>query len=259
MDHKAVRANYSELGTTLIEKMYSADYLSIGGKASTRALAELAGIESGTRVLDIGSGVGGPALYLAQTFACRVDGVDLVESNVEAATRRAALRQLDALVTFTVGDATYLPFADAQFDTLWGQDAWCHIGDKAALLDECARVLKPEGTIAFTDWLQTGEMHGEYLQQVLSASASSNLQTLDGYCAMLEQRGFAIDRRDDISDEFIDQYRVIVADLVAMRAALSAQYSDKIYAIMLDKNSCILHAFEDRKLGGGRVVAKKLG
>jgi len=252
-----VRTNYNKLGTELIERMYSDSYLSIGGVESTGILATEAGIDGTSVVLDVGSGVGGPALHLAKTYGCSVTGLDIVELNVQEAGNRAKARKLDHLAKFEVGDATDMPFDDGLFDVVWGQDAWCHVPDKDKLIEECARVIKPGGTIAFSDWLQVGEMKGEYLGQVLSAIASPNLATPEDYFALLKKHGFSIKTQADISGVFIDQYREIIGKLESMKAEISEKISPKVYTIMLDKNLCILEAFEGKKMGGGKVIAKK--
>ena len=97
---KKSKKNYNKLGIEIIETIYTDDYLSIGGTASTEDLALLAGVTQQSRVLEIGSGVGGPALHLAATYGCSVVGLDLVETNVAEANERAKARQLDHLVFF---------------------------------------------------------------------------------------------------------------------------------------------------------------
>ncbi len=105
MSTSDIGANYSRTGSELIEKLYSDDHLSIGGKASTDSLARDAGITAETKVLDVGSGLGGPALHLAESIGCRVMGLDIVEANVRTAAERARARSLDHLVDFRLGDA----------------------------------------------------------------------------------------------------------------------------------------------------------
>ena len=104
-----IEKNYNKLGIEIIETIYTDDYLSIGGTASTEDLALLAGVTQQSRVLEIGSGVGGPALHLAATYGCSVVGLDLVETNGAEANERAKARQLDHLVFFQQSDALDLP------------------------------------------------------------------------------------------------------------------------------------------------------
>lgn len=248
---------YSQLGASLIETLYSDDYLSIGGKASTDLLVTQAGITRDTRILDVGSGLGGPALHLAETHGCSVTGLDIVETNVHESNKRAKARSLGHLVTFQLGDATAMPFEAAQFDLVMGQDAWCHVPDKDKLIEECTRVAIPGGTLAFTDWLQVGEMAADKRDVILAAITAPNLATPEGYRDLLQKHGFTISRQEDISATFIDQYRDIITKLKAMEAEISENISPKVFAILLDKNTTILDAFEQSKMGGGRLIATK--
>lgn len=257
MGVEEVKANYNDVGLRVIEALYSDNYLSIGGSESSSTLATLAGIDANSRILDVGSGLGGPALHLAQTFGCQVTGLDIVELNIARATERAASRGLTHLADFKLGNALQMPFADASFNIVWGQDAWCHVPDKAQLISECARVLEPKGTIAFTDWVQTAAMEKQYEEEVLSATASTNLQTLDGYARLLEKHGFVDVRKSNISETFVAQYQAIMSRIETKREAISSEFSARVYDIVYEKNEVILNAFVDGKLGGCRLIARK--
>ena len=109
---------YTPTGSELIEWFYSDDYLSIGGKVSTETLVTMAGVSQDTSVLDIGSGLGGPAMYIAETRGCKVMGLDIVVSNVKTARSRAKVRSLQNLVTFQLGDAMDMPFPTDSFNVI---------------------------------------------------------------------------------------------------------------------------------------------
>ncbi|MEC9185471.1 MAG: methyltransferase domain-containing protein [Pseudomonadota bacterium] len=252
-----IEKNYNKLGIEIIETIYTDDYLSIGGTASTEDLALLAGVTQQSRVLEIGSGVGGPALHLAATYGCSVVGLDLVETNVAEANERAKARQLDHLVSFQQGDALDLPFAGGAFDVIWGQDAWCHVPDKAKLIEEIGTVLSPGGTVAFTDWIETGPIEGKAREDMLAAMAAPNIATLDDYKRYLESNGCTVVHQENASDLFVSQYRAIMSRLVEMRETLSNRFSARVFEIVVQRNNCILEAFQCGALGGGRVVARK--
>lgn len=123
------------------------DEFHIKGRDATRELATLADIDRGDRVLDIGSGVGGPARTLAAEFGCHVTGIDLVEeycSIAEMLTERVGLTDR---VTFHHGNALDLSIADATFDVVWLQHVSMNIEDKAQLFEELNRVLTPGGKV----------------------------------------------------------------------------------------------------------------
>jgi SAM-dependent methyltransferase len=120
-----------------------------GGIASTRDLAAFAGITPGLRVLDIGSGIGGPARTLAAEFGCTVTGVDLTREFVAAARMLTSRLGMEASCRFEHGSATALPCPAASFDLAWSQNMLMNVADKAACFAEVARVLRPDGRFAF--------------------------------------------------------------------------------------------------------------
>jgi SAM-dependent methyltransferase len=129
------------------------------GILATAELAGAAGLEPATRVLDVGCGIGGPARYLAATFGCNVTGVDLSPGFIDAATYLTARCGLSDRVTFEVGNALHLPFADGAFDTVFLQHVAMNIEDRAALYAEVRRTLAPNGRFATYDLvLRDGEV-----------------------------------------------------------------------------------------------------
>jgi SAM-dependent methyltransferase len=128
-------------------------------------------LQAGKRLLDVACGAGGPALRIAATTGCSVAGVDVHEDAVTTATLLAAQRGLAARVEFLTADASQpFPFSDASFDAITCIDAINHFTDRAGILAEWARVLKPGGRLLFTDPLTvTGPLtNGEIAARSLS-------------------------------------------------------------------------------------------
>jgi ubiquinone/menaquinone biosynthesis C-methylase UbiE len=133
------------------------------GREATANLASLLltnNLQSNSRVLDVGSGIGGPSRYLASKFGCRVTGLDLVEEYCHVADSLAKRVKLDRLLTYRQGDATQMPFEDATFDVVWTQHASMNIADKKRLYSEMYRVLKPGGKLAIYDIFRGSSMDG---------------------------------------------------------------------------------------------------
>jgi SAM-dependent methyltransferase len=116
--------------------------------------ADQARVEASSRVLEIGSGSGGPAVHLAGARGCRVTGIDVNENGIRNGTRLAAERGLAERVAFRTADAGRpLPFEPGSFDAVLSNDAMCHLPGRLEVLREVHRVLRPGGRLLFSDAL----------------------------------------------------------------------------------------------------------
>jgi SAM-dependent methyltransferase len=114
--------------------------------------ADQAQVRSDSDVLEIGSGSGGPAVYLATVRGCRVTGIDVNENGVHNAAQLAKEKGVADRVTFYASDAAKpLPFDASSFDAVLSNDAMCHIANRVDVLREWHRVLRPGGRMVFTD------------------------------------------------------------------------------------------------------------
>jgi len=162
--------------------------------------ADLLGVGPGADVLEVGSGSGGPAVYLAAERGCRVTGVDINEHGVRNAAALAQARGVADRVRFETVDASRpLPFAGGTFDAVISNDAMCHIADRPAVLREWHRVLKPGGRALFTDaMVVTGVVSHQEL--ATRSSIGFYLFVPPGVNeAMLRQAGFAIREVRDVT------------------------------------------------------------
>lgn len=154
------------------------DHIHTRGYAATVDLARAVTIGPETYVLDLGAGLGGPARYLAETFGCRVEGVDVSAGLVQAANYLASrwVGPRD-LITFRVGDAASVPFPDASFDLVWMQHVAMNVADRAGLYQEIRRLLRPGGQFATYDVLRAG---GELVYPTPWAADASASTVLSG-------------------------------------------------------------------------------
>jgi SAM-dependent methyltransferase len=125
--------------------------------------ADQLGILAGHNVLEVGSGSGGPAAFLAAARQCKVTGVDINEHGIRNAREMTRAKGLDDLLRFEVVDAAEpLPFSAASFDAVISNDAMCHIRDRLGVLRDWRRLVRPGGRILFTDALVvTGALTNE--------------------------------------------------------------------------------------------------
>ncbi len=133
------------------EQLATLDQFHTRGIAATVDLARLAGITTNMSVLDVGSGVGGPARVLAANYGCRVTGVDLSDTFVDAARFLTERTGQGGHVSFETASALELPFGDSSFDVALLQHVAMNIADRARLYREILRVLRPDGRFATFD------------------------------------------------------------------------------------------------------------
>jgi SAM-dependent methyltransferase len=128
-------------------------------------IPKLLALAENSRALEIGCGAGGFALELARTLRCRVTGIDMNAHGVAGANAAAHQQNLAGRANFLQHDATQpFPFADAEFDAVYSNDAFCHIRNRPALLAECRRLLNLGGRLLFSDALViTGVVTNEEL------------------------------------------------------------------------------------------------
>lgn len=147
----ALSAQGKNLDALTVDDLAPLDQFHGGGKPATVRLAQLAGLTPGTRVLDVGGGLGGPARTLAAQFGCQVTLVDPTDSYREASELLTERLGLADRLTHRAGSALDLPIDDQSFDVVWTQNSGMQIQDKARLYAEFHRVLRPGGWLAIQE------------------------------------------------------------------------------------------------------------
>jgi arsenite methyltransferase len=163
-----------------------------GGAGLTSELASHLKLTPSSVVLDVASGKGGSAFLLAEKFGCRVTGIDLSEENVEQSRVEARARKLDSLVSFELADAESLPFADASFDAVLCECAFCTFPDKRSAAREFARLLKPGGRVGISDLTRSSAPLPALDGLLAWIACIGDAQPLDSYGDWLAGAGFTL-------------------------------------------------------------------
>ena len=163
-----------------------------GGRAATAVFAPRLNLRPGMHLLEIGSGIGGPARYFARHHGCRVTGIDLTEEFVAVARALTARLGMGGQISFEQGSALSMPFSAATFDVATLLHVGMNIADKDRLFGEVRRVLKPGGVFGIYD--QMREAVGELAFPVPWASVpqTSFVETAATYKRLLTAAGFEI-------------------------------------------------------------------
>jgi sarcosine/dimethylglycine N-methyltransferase len=136
----------------------STETIAAASRKTVQTMADLlAPLRPTTRVLDLGSGYGGSARYLAENFGCHVTCLNLSERQNERNSLLCAEAGLEKLVEVRHGSFEDLPFPDQSFDVVWSQDAFLHSGRRRRVIEEASRVLDHDGRLIFTDPMQAND------------------------------------------------------------------------------------------------------
>jgi ubiquinone/menaquinone biosynthesis C-methylase UbiE len=197
----ALAATGKDVSALTIDDLAPADHFHGGGKPATLRLARLAAPRPGSRVLDVGGGIGGPARTLAAEFGCRVTVVDLTESYVRTGQALTARLGLADRVTHRVGNALDLDMPAGAFDMVWTQNSGMNIADKERLYAGFARVLAPGGLLAIQEPM-AGPVQPVVFPVMWAKDASASfLRPPDEMRALIEAAGFRVRAWQDVTSE----------------------------------------------------------
>lgn len=147
---------------------------------------------AGDHILDIGSGLGGPARYFASRFGCRVTGIDLTPEFCDVARHLTRLLKLEDRVSFELGNALSMPFASATFDGAYSMNVSMNIADKRAFYREIHRVLKPGGWLVLSELAKGEGGEPDYPTAWAASAGTSFLSTPEDTRRGLLDAGFEV-------------------------------------------------------------------
>lgn len=195
----ALAADGKDVDRLSAADLSAADEFHLGWRAVTLELAKDLGLGPGMHLLDVGSGIGGPARTFAETSGCRVTGIDLTPEFVEVANALTRRCGLAGRVSFREGSALSLPFAEAGFDAATMIHVGMNIEDKATLFAQVRRVLKPGARFAVYDVVRAAEGDLPYPMPWAATPATSFVEPADAYRRKLAEAGFALEAEVDRS------------------------------------------------------------
>lgn len=172
-------------------------------------IADRLGIGPDTRVVDIGSGTGGPAIHIATHSGCRMTGLEVNAVGVETGRRLLGDSGLGDRVNFVEGDGMRMPFPDAAFDVALSMNVMNVFEDKVGLFREVRRVLRPGGTWAFVSGTFDFAAGDADIRERLARGYAipQYTDTLAGYKAKLSEAGFVVEE----VVEYISDFRATMA------------------------------------------------
>lgn len=253
--HESLAKRGKPLSSLTPEDLFAFDQDHYGGTEAVEELAERARIDATSVVVDLCSGLGGPARFLTWRYGCRVTGVDITGSRVEAAQRLTASVGLAERVSFLEADATRVPLPEGGSTACISQEAFVHIKDKSALFAECFRLLRAGGILAFTDWAATARLSEAEGRRLRKDFAADGLVPAGHYCQALEGAGFTDINHEDLSPDWAEILRGRLAMYRSLREETVARFGEEHFKRYDRSYAFFVSLVESGKLGGARLTA----
>lgn len=181
-----------KLDSLTTDDLAAIDEFHIRGKQATLEFAKAMKIKAGDRVLDIGSGIGGPARTLVEARGCHVTGLDLMPEYTNAAIALTNWVGMSSQLVFHTGDATSMPFNDNSFDAAVTMHSAMNISAKDLFYSEVFRVLRPGKLLGIYDVLRGAQDEVIYPVPWADSPSISHLVTATQLTKLLESAGFTV-------------------------------------------------------------------
>ncbi len=220
---------------------------------------ELGSIGSNTEVLDIGSGYGGTARYLASTFGCHVNALNLSEVQNRRSESLNKSRNLQRNIRIVEGSFEDLPFRDGSMDICWSIDAILHSGNRRKVVSEVSRVLRNGGDFIFTDPMRTDDCPQDVLEPILERIHLSDMGSLSFYREAAEEAGLEEVSFMDFSPQLVNTYSRVLEFTKENEAELSGEIGSGFISHMKEGLEHWIEGGRDGYLQWGIMHFRKSG
>ena len=202
-----------------------ADVVAASERAVERLGQHLEPLDTAHRVLDLGSGYGGTARFLARRYGCRVLGLNLSEVENQRARRLNTEQGLQSQVDIVDGNFESVEAPDGSFDAVCSQDAILHSGERAKVVAEAARVLKPGGVFAFSDIMQSDTCPAGVLEPILERIHLTSLGEPATYRQAARRSGLVEEDFEELTPHMSTHYARILHETEAREGQLRGRVS----------------------------------
>ncbi len=237
------------------------EQIHIGGFASSMDLAEKAGIGSGMKGVDLCCCNGAGMRFLVRfRDVAQMHGVDATEKVVEQGRSRCEQQGLSDKIKFTLADVCDSGLDDASMDFVWGEDAWCYVVDKEKLISEAARIVRPDGVIAFTDWMEgKAGLSDAEAERFLTFMKFPNVQNLEGYSDLLKANDCEVITAEDTGrfGPYVDLYLNMLNMQLTYDALKIIGFDSKLMQAMGAEMAFMQELAHAGKIAQGLFVAHK--
>jgi SAM-dependent methyltransferase len=239
------------------------EQIHIGGFVSSTDLAEQAGIQAGMKGVDLCCCNGAGMRFLVRCRdVARMQGVDATETVVESGRQRCRQAGLADRIQFTLADVCNSGLPNNSADFVWGEDAWCYVVDKPRLLAEAARIVRPGGTIAFTDWVEgDGGLSPQEAERYLRFMKFPNVQSIADYRGLLAANGCEVLVAKDTGRfaPYVDLYLNMLGMQLTYDALKIIGFDQDLMQAMGGEMAFMQQLAHAGKIAQGLFVARKRG
>ncbi|MBE0536078.1 MAG: methyltransferase domain-containing protein [Phycisphaerae bacterium] len=237
------------------------EQIHIGGFLSSLDLCEKAGIAAGAHGVDLCCCTGAGMRFLVRMQgAARMVGVDATEAVVKEGQRRCRAEGLADRIDFVLADVCDSGLESDGVDFVWGEDAWCYVEDKERLIAEAARIVRPGGVIAFTDWVEgPAGLSDEQAGRFMKFMKFANMEDIDGYCGLLEANNCRIVTAEDTGRfaPYVDLYLDMVGKQLGYDVLKIIGFDEGMLTAIAGEMQFMQQLAHDGRIAQGLFVARK--
>jgi sarcosine/dimethylglycine N-methyltransferase len=180
---------------------------------TVQKIASLLTLNEGTKVLDMGAGYGGPARYLAKTYNCHVDCLNISDVQNQRTRQLNQEQGLTDKIRIIEENFEATSLENQQYDVVWSQDSILHSGNRRQVLKEVYRILKKGGNFIFTDPMQSDDCPNEVLQPVLDRLFLDSMGSLSFYTQTANELGFEQIQFIEMTKHLVNHYTRVLNEV----------------------------------------------
>jgi ubiquinone/menaquinone biosynthesis C-methylase UbiE len=233
----------------------------IGGLQSSTDLAERAGIGPGLRGVDLCSCNGAGMRFLVRFRGVdSMIGIDATQKVIERGRELCAKEGLEKQIEFRLADVRETGLPDGGADFVWGEDAWCYVDEKPRLIEEACRIVRPGGTIAFTDWVEgpAGLSEAE-AERTLRFMKFPSMASIGDYRQLLEKSGCEVVDASDTGRfaSHVDLYLQMAGMQLTYDVLRILQFDQATFAAVAQEMGALQALAHAGKIAQGRFIARR--
>jgi ubiquinone/menaquinone biosynthesis C-methylase UbiE len=232
----------------------------IGGFVSSMDLAEKAGIKEGMKGVDLCCCNGAGMRFLVRfRGVSKMTGVDATEKVVKQGRLRCEQEGFSGKINFVIADVTNSDLDEQSADFVWGEDAWCYVVDKQKLISEAARIVKPGGIIAFTDWVEGKNLGDAEAMRFLKFMKFPNILDINGYHHLLGKSGCQVINAQDTGRfaPYVDLYLNMLNMQLTYDALKIIGFDKQLMQSLAGEMQFMQKLAHEGKIAQGLFVARK--